>query len=81
VDIRLVESADAAGTLVVEVADDGVGFDPDLAHPGHLGLETMRERAHRLRGRFNVDSSPGGSTVRVVLPGVLRSPGTGDQPP
>jgi signal transduction histidine kinase/DNA-binding LacI/PurR family transcriptional regulator len=72
VDIRLVDSAEAAGTLVVEIDDDGVGFDPDLPRPGHLGLDSMRERAHRLRGQFTVDSSPAGSTVRAVLPGVLR---------
>jgi signal transduction histidine kinase/DNA-binding LacI/PurR family transcriptional regulator len=71
--IRLVEPADAAGTLVVEVADDGVGFDPDVAHPGHLGLDTMRERTLRLGGRLTVESSPAGSTVRAVLPGVLAT--------
>src|SRR5262249_41520363 len=32
------------GTLVVEIADDGTGFDPDLPRPGHLGLHIMRER-------------------------------------
>lgn len=72
VDIRLSEPADAARTLVVEVADDGVGFDPEVSYPGHLGLHTMRERAERLGGRFTVDSSPTGSTtVRLVLPNVL----------
>jgi signal transduction histidine kinase/DNA-binding LacI/PurR family transcriptional regulator len=75
IDIRLHGPVDAAGTLVVEVADDGVGFDPSVPHPGHLGLETMRERAERLGGLFTVDSSPAGSTtIRVVLPGILRQP-------
>jgi len=78
VDIRLDEPDDAAGTLVVEVADDGVGFDPDITRPGHLGLESMRERTQRVGGRFTVDSSPAGSTtVRVVLPDILRRPTTG----
>jgi signal transduction histidine kinase/DNA-binding LacI/PurR family transcriptional regulator len=72
VDIRLIELADPAGTLVVEVADDGVGFDTDVPRPGHLGLETMRERAERLGGRFTAHSSAAGSTVRAVLPGILR---------
>jgi PAS domain S-box-containing protein len=72
VEIRLIEPPDAARTLVVEVADDGVGFDPTISHPGHLGLDTMRERTERLGGRFTVDSSPAGSTtVRVVLPDIL----------
>jgi signal transduction histidine kinase/DNA-binding LacI/PurR family transcriptional regulator len=73
VDIRLDALADVAGTLVVEVADDGVGFDPDIPRPGHLGLDSMRERTQRLGGVFTVDSSPAGSTtVRVVLPDILR---------
>jgi signal transduction histidine kinase len=68
IEIRLY-GPDADGTLVVEVADDGIGFDPDDPYPGHLGLKTMRERAEGLGGRFTVDSSPiGSTTVRVVLP-------------
>jgi signal transduction histidine kinase len=69
VEIRFHEPTDADRTLVVEVADDGVGFDPDKGHPGHLGLSTMRERTERLGGHFTIDSSPAGSTtVRAVLP-------------
>jgi signal transduction histidine kinase/DNA-binding LacI/PurR family transcriptional regulator len=69
IEIRLYEPDDAAGMLVVEVADDGVGFNPDDPHPGHLGLSTMRERTERIGGQFTIDSSPHGSTtVRAVLP-------------
>ena len=49
---------------------------------GLLNLEDsklvgMRERTGRLGGRFTVDSSPTGTTVRVVLPDILppRLPG------
>jgi signal transduction histidine kinase/DNA-binding LacI/PurR family transcriptional regulator len=69
IEIRLREAADADGTLVVEVADDGIGFDPTERHPGHLGLETMRERTERLGGRLTIDSSRNGSTtIRVMVP-------------
>jgi signal transduction histidine kinase len=78
VDIHIVESPDEAGSLVVEVADDGVGFDPGIPRRGHLGLDTMRERAQRLGGRLAVDSSPAGSTVRAVLPDILRQARAGD---
>jgi signal transduction histidine kinase len=73
--IRLHESADARHTLVVEVSDDGTGFDPGSAHPGHLGLSTMRERIERLGGRLTIDSSPTSSTiVRAVVPDILVRP-------
>jgi len=58
------------GTVIVEVADDGVGFDPDSAElrSRHLGLTSMEERARELRGRLRIDSKPGtGTTVRVEL--------------
>ena len=75
VDIRLAECADPPRTLLVEVSDDGTGFDPGAPHPGHLGLDGMRERTQRLGGRFSVQSSPAGSTtVRAVLPGILQHP-------
>jgi signal transduction histidine kinase len=58
------------GELVVEVADDGVGFDPharDL-RSRHLGLTSMEERARESGGRLRIKSSPGaGTTVRIEL--------------
>ncbi len=30
--------------ICLEVSDNGVGFDPLAAFPGHLGLQSMRER-------------------------------------
>jgi signal transduction histidine kinase len=71
VDIRLAGVAGDPGTLVVEIDDDGVGFEPSAPHPGHLGLDSMRERTERLGGRLEVESSTAGSRVRAVLPGIL----------
>jgi len=58
--------------LVVEIQDDGVGFDP-TSPPGEddrrLGLLTMVERAGYAEGRIAVDSAPGlGTRVRLHLP-------------
>jgi signal transduction histidine kinase len=54
-------------TLVVE--DDGQGFDPGMQFPGHLGLQSMRERAQRLGGSLTIASAPGsGTAVRLRLP-------------
>jgi signal transduction histidine kinase len=55
-----------AGGLALEVCDDGVGFDPDAASPGHLGMVSMRERAAQIGARLEVVSEPGrGARVRV----------------
>jgi signal transduction histidine kinase len=56
-----------AGT-VVEVRDDGYGFDPNAARPGHFGLESMRSRAAEIGALLTIDSSIGqGTVVRVEV--------------
>jgi signal transduction histidine kinase len=69
VDVRL---ADVEGRLVLEVSDDGVGFDPSdpELRSRHLGLTSMQERAERLGGTLAIASSPGaGTTVRLEVRG------------
>jgi signal transduction histidine kinase len=51
--------------LWIVVADDGLGFEPEVAAQGH-GLAGMRERARALRAELSIESSPGRGT-RVVL--------------
>jgi PAS domain S-box-containing protein len=59
----------ANGAWQLEVADDGVGFDPAGDFPGHLGLKSMRERAERLGGAAEFQSAPGqGTKLCVQLP-------------
>jgi len=58
--------------VVLEVSDDGVGFDYEHAVDGH-GLRNMRERAFSVGGRLNVITEPGrGSRVRFELPTATR---------
>lgn len=55
-------------TLTVE--DNGCGFDPGSAWGG-LGLTNLRERAERIRGALDLQSTPGTGTrvsVRVPVP-------------
>ena len=71
VHVRIGRADDNPGTLLVEVTDDGVGFDPEAAAPG-LGLVSMRERAERLGGQLVVaPGSVAGTSVRLVAPRVL----------
>jgi signal transduction histidine kinase len=55
--------------VALEIEDDGVGFNPAAAFPGHLGLHSMRERVHRVGGTIEIKSAPEwGTSVRVSLP-------------
>jgi signal transduction histidine kinase len=57
-----------SGRLVVEVRDDGSGFDPAARHPGHFGLESMQGRAAELGGVLTITSALGaGTVVRVEV--------------
>jgi signal transduction histidine kinase len=54
--------------LVVEVSDDGVGFDPGRSTQS-VGLGAMRERAALLSGRLEIFSEPAeGARVRLRVP-------------
>lgn len=54
---------------LLDIQDDGVGFDLSVPLPGHYGLQTMSERVAQVRGRFELTSEPGqGTTVHVVIP-------------
>jgi signal transduction histidine kinase len=58
-----------SGRVLLEVADDGRGFDSTAARPGHYGLESMRSRAAELGGDLTVASTLGtGTVVRVEVP-------------
>ena len=71
--VRLYRQKDRA---VLEVTDDGSGFDPVAAPaagtpagPTGFGLSGMRERAELLGGRLELTSAPGcGTTVRLSIP-------------
>jgi signal transduction histidine kinase len=54
--------------LLLEVEDDGVGFDPDApaTRSRRLGLTSMEERAQRVGGTLEIRSAPGaGTTIRL----------------
>jgi signal transduction histidine kinase len=59
------------GTVVVEVTDDGPGFDPTLVPAHRYGLrESVRGRTEAVGGRAEVRSAPGaGTRLRLEWPG------------
>ncbi len=59
---------DAGGPLVLEVRDDGHGFDVDAVEGG-MGLQNIRQRARALGGELAIESAPGtGTTLCVTIP-------------
>jgi signal transduction histidine kinase len=63
------------GTLILEVIDNGVGFEIDQpTRSACIGLRGMRERIVLLSGEFYIASSPGkGTLVRASLPAEYQS--------
>ncbi|MGE0133698.1 MAG: PAS domain-containing sensor histidine kinase [Dehalococcoidia bacterium] len=66
-EVRLAQDGDA---MLLEVRDDGCGFDPDAERDHqHMGLRNMRSRVEALSGVLDIESRPGaGTVVRVRLP-------------
>jgi len=55
--------------LVLDVHDDGRGFDPRAARRGRWGMTTMRERAEAAGGQLHVDATPGqGTRIHARVP-------------
>ncbi|MBE7500380.1 MAG: sensor histidine kinase [Verrucomicrobiales bacterium] len=74
IQVRLAAEGDV---LLLEVRDDGGGFDPARRTGAGVGLVSLERRAFQLGGRFELETVAGlGTSVRVRLP--LRPPG---QPP
>jgi PAS domain S-box-containing protein len=56
-EVTVLLSAQDNDELVLDIRDNGVGFDPAESFPGHLGLNSMRERVMRLGGVFSLEST------------------------
>lgn len=55
--------------VLVEVKDNGCGFDlgqARAAHANHFGLLGLQERVNKLQGRLQIESCPGAGTVITV---------------
>jgi len=58
------------GSVLLSLEDDGVGFDPEVVRgEGGLGLISMRERAHLVKGKLAITSQPGhGTQLTLSIP-------------
>lgn len=63
----LVSLASRKDQLVVEVSDNGVGFDTSVPTKG-FGLPGIRERVYLAGGTLQITSGGGGTTIRARLP-------------
>ena len=63
-----------SGLAMLEIKDDGVGFNTGLVDEsydrrGSLGMINMRERTELVNGRLRIDSVEGqGTTIQVAIP-------------
>jgi signal transduction histidine kinase len=64
--LRLTEQANE---IILEVRDNGRGFDPEGLFPGHLGLRSMHERVTKMGGTLSIESVAGqGTCVGARMP-------------
>ncbi len=63
------------GSLVVTIADDGCGFDPDAVEEGRNGLGNMRKRMESEGGSCVILSQPGQATQVILTFPVSRGNG------
>jgi signal transduction histidine kinase len=66
----------ASGGLVIEITDDGTGFDvaARAAAEGHFGIRGMQERARRIGGELTIESHPGSGTSVMLTVGAPATP-------
>ncbi len=61
--------------VVLEISDDGAGFDPKVLGRSGVGLTSMTTRAQEMGGTLDIQSSPGkGTRVVVRVPALSPEP-------
>jgi len=59
---------------VLQIRDDGIGFDPRQGKAGSYGLTTMKERAQKLGGELELHSRKGmGTRIQIRIPKFERN--------
>lgn len=55
--------------MVIEVSDKGTGFRPEMIGRKGLGLAGLKDRVESLGGHLEVDTSPNGTRLSMILNG------------
>ena len=67
------------GKLTVIIADNGHGFDINIAdvesENGHIGIRSMRERTKIMNGSLSIESESGKGTVVTLIVPIGKSEG------
>lgn len=64
-----IRSSSEPGNILLEIGDNGVGFDPEQLGAGHYGLAGLHERARSLGGQLHLSSEfQVGTTLVLRLP-------------
>jgi signal transduction histidine kinase len=61
-----IEAVQVDDGVRLRVVDDGCGFDENA--PAGKGLVSLRERAHAIGARLQIDSTPGRTVVSILVP-------------
>jgi signal transduction histidine kinase len=65
------------GSVVLEIRDNGCGFDTESRSRSGVGLTSMAIRAREAGGEWRIESTPGeGTSVAVTIPVDLANEGT-----
>lgn len=51
--------------VTLEVADNGIGFDPNQIREGSLGLELIETLTEQINGKFELESGDSGTTCKL----------------
>lgn len=57
------------GMIILEIADNGAGFEREKVEEGHYGLKNMEKRVDELGGALAIETEPSqGTRIKVELP-------------
>jgi signal transduction histidine kinase len=60
--------------IILQVRDNGRGFDPTGPFPGHFGVRSIQERVTKLGGTLKIESAPGqGTCLGIHVPLIVDS--------